>query len=91
MTAFDNSDCSSHPGTNLLLHVFICPVADNDFPVHMKAAENVSEFPVTVCGLILVHEIHVDGVIRNLPVELCMQMEQWFSEFLQSQYPGFCR
>ena len=45
---------------------------------------------VAVRGLILVHKIHVYGIVGNLLVILRVQMQQRFSELLQAEYPGFC-
>ena len=38
--------------------------------------------PVSVSGLILIHEVHIDRVIRNLPVKLGMQMQKRLSVLL---------
>ena len=41
--------------------------------------------PVAVGRLVLIHEIHVNGVVGDLPVELGVQMQQGLAEFLQTQ------
>ena len=41
--------------------------------------------------LVFIHKIHVNSVIGDFPVKLSVEVEQRFPEFLESQYPGFCR
>ena len=91
MAAFHNTDCGAHPGSDLFLYFFRCPVSDYHFAYHTHAGYDMSKFTVAVCRLVLVHKIHVDGIVWNLFVELGMQMQQRFPVFLQSQDPGFCR
>ena len=44
-------------------------------------------FTTAVCGLVLIHEIHIDRIIRDLTVELGVKMKERFSVLLQSEDP----
>ena len=87
MAAFDDSHCRTHPGCDLLLYLFIGPVPHHNFSLDSHTGKNVAELPPSVSRLIFIHKIHIDRVIRNLHIELCMQMEQRLSVFLKSQNP----
>ena len=91
MAAFYNTNCGTHPGTDFFLNCFIFPISYYDFTFHTKTAENMTILTVTVCRLVLIHEIHVDRIIWNLTVELCVQVKQRFSVLLQTKDPWFCR
>ena len=91
MAALHDAYGGSHPGGNLLLHLGIAPVAHYNLSLDSHAGYDMPVFPVAVGGLVLVHEVHVNGIVGNLLVELGMQMHQRFSVLLQSQNPGFCR
>ena len=51
----------------------------------------MTEFPVTMCALIEIHEVHVHGVPRNLPVVLCVEVEKRLAELLHSVDPHLGR
>ena len=72
MAALDHADCGAHPGCNALLHIDIAPVSDYDLALDSHACHDMTVLTVSVCRLVLVHEIHVDGVIRDLLIELGM-------------------
>ena len=57
--------------------------------VYSKPVEYVSEFPVAVSGLVEIHEIHVYFGIRQPFVELRMQMQKRFQQYLKRVYPHF--
>ena len=54
----------------------VSPVADDNLALDAHTGYDVAVLTVTVCGLVLVHEVHIDRVVRNLFVELCMKMKQ---------------
>ena len=91
MTALDNTYSSAHPGCNFLLYIFICPVPHNNLALNSKTAEDMAVLTIAVSGLVLVHKVHINSVIRNLLIELSVQMKQRFSVFLEAENPGFCR
>ena len=72
VAALDDTDCGALPCGNFFLNVFLRPVADNDFSWDSHTCHDMSVLAVAVSGLIQVHEVHVDGVIWNLHVVLCM-------------------
>ena len=47
----------------------------------------MSVLPVPMGRLILVHEIHVDGVVWDFAVELRVEVEQWLPVLLQAENP----
>ena len=51
----------------------------------------MSVLPVSVGCLVLVHKVHVNGVVRDFLVELCVKVAKRLSIFFQTKYPGFCR
>ena len=91
MAALYDTDSGTHPACDFLYDNRIRPVTDNNLALDPHAAYDMAVFTVAVCRLVFVHEIHVDGIVWNLLVKLCMQMHQRFPVFLQSQNPGFCR
>ena len=72
MAALYNTDCSAHPGCNLLTNSLAGPVSNNNLTLNTHTCYHMAPLAVAVCGLVLVHEIHVDAVIRNFLVKLCM-------------------
>ena len=82
VAAFNNANSCSHPGGNSLLNFLIIPEANNDFAFYFHTAYNMSIFSVTMSRLVFIHKVHINTVIRNLSVKLCMQMKQRFSVLL---------
>ena len=91
MAALQHAHRGAHPGADPLLDILVLPVSHDHLAHFFQTAENMSVLPVSVGCLVLVHKVHVNGVVGDLPVELGMEMEQRFPELLQSQYPGFRR
>ena len=58
------------PGSQLFEGLFVFIIADDHLIVHAQARHDVAEFAVAVGSLVLVHEVHVDGVVRQLFVVL---------------------
>ena len=87
MTAFHDSDCGTHPGCQSLLYFLISPVSDDYFSLDSHTGNNMTVLSATMCRLVLIHEIHIDRVIRNFLIELCVQMAQRFSVFFQTENP----
>ena len=75
MAAFDDTNCCTHPVTDSFLCFFVFPVTHDDFTVLMKACENMSEFTVAMSCLVLIHEVHIDGVVWDFTVELCVKVK----------------
>ena len=63
----------------------ILPVTKDDLVVPAHAGKDVPELALTVGGLVLVHEVHVDGVVRDLLVVLRRKLAQRLAEVLQAQ------
>ena len=81
----------AHPSRQPVQGLLIAPVPHNHFAFNTHAGHDMAVFPVAVCRLVLVHEIHVDGIVRNFHIELCMQMAQGLAVLLQAQDPGLGR
>ena len=91
MATFHDTNCSTHPGCQTLLNFFVCPVSCDDFTLDSHAGYHMAKLTSAVCGLVLIHEVHINGVIWDFHIELCMKMAQWFAVFLKTKDPGFCR
>ena len=72
VAAFNHPYCGTHPGSYSLLHFFVVPEAYNHLALHSHAANNVTVFSVSVSRLVFVHEIHINGIIWNFSVKLCV-------------------
>ena len=72
MAALHDSDCSTHPACDLTDNNRITPVSDNNLTLNSHTAYNVAVLSVTMCRLVLIHEIHIDAVIWKFFIELCM-------------------
>ena len=72
MAAFYNAHCGTHPGCNLSCYNRICPMSNNNFSVYFHTAYNVSIFTITMCRLVFIHEIHINGIVRKLFIKLGM-------------------
>jgi hypothetical protein len=57
-------------------HPLIGDVADHSLAGHAGAGLDVAELPVAVCGLVQVHEVHVDLGPRQPRVRLGVQVQQ---------------
>ena len=74
MGRFHYSDGCTHPGSQLILYFFICPVAYDHLALNSHTGHNMSIFSSAVGRLVFIHEIHINGLIRDLLVKLGMQM-----------------
>ena len=72
MAALDHADCGAHPGSDLLLYHRIRPVSDNHFALDSHTGHDMTVLSVTMRRLVFIHEIHIDGIIWDLFIELCM-------------------
>ena len=88
---FHHAHSRSHPASQLLLYGRAGPVAHNYLALDSHTGYDMSIFPVAVRGLIFIHEIHVDGIVGNLLVELSVKMTQRLSVLLQAQNPHLGR
>ncbi len=61
-----------------MLHRRILPVTNNYLALFAHAGTDKSEFPVTMCGLIQIHKIHINRIPGDVAIELGMQMDKWF-------------
>ena len=62
------------PGSELFQRFGIFVVADDDLVVHAQAGDDIAELSVAVGCLVLVHEVHVDGIVRQSLVVLRREM-----------------
>ena len=61
---------NAHPNGNLVLGVFVFPVTYHYFAADAHTGTDMSEFAVTMGGLIQIHEVHIHGIPRNFLIEL---------------------
>ena len=87
MTALHDTDCSKHPAGDSFLHFSVSPVTYDYFSLDSHSGNNVAIFSVTMCRLILIHEVHINGIIWNLTVKLCMKVHQRLAVLLQTKNP----
>ena len=91
VAALHDTYSGAHPGGKSFLHFSVRPVSYDNFSLDSHTGYDMSVLSSAVSRLVLVHEVHIDGVIGDFLIKLGMQMAQRFSVFLQSQNPGFCR
>ena len=91
MTGFHDTHRGAHPSRNAAQSFFVAPMAHDHLPLKSHAGDNMAILPIPVGRLVLIHEIHVDGIIGNLQIELGMKMTQRLAVLLQSQNPRLCR
>ncbi len=91
MGGLDHADRRAHPASKLLLHRFGRPVPYNDLALNPHTAHDMPVLPVAVRGLVLIHEIHIYTVVRNLLIELRVQMAERFPKLFQSENPHLSR
>ena len=72
VAALYHTDCYTLPWCNLFLYYRIWPVSHNDLSLDAHTCNNVSPLSVTVSCLILIHEVHINWIIWNLLIVLCM-------------------
>ena len=82
-----NTGCYACPYGNLLLCLLALPVAANHLAGYTHASADVAELDVAVSRLVEVHEVHVDGLPRNLGVVLCVEVEEGLLQGLQGLDP----
>ena len=65
-----HADGGLHPVADALVNLFVLPVAGHDLAGLAQAGADEAVLPVAVGGLVEVHEVHVDFVVRDLLVVL---------------------
>ena len=79
------------PHGNVVLCLLVLPVAHHRLAGLAHTGEDVGILAVAMGTLVEVHEVHVDGVVGNLLVVLCVQMEQGLAQDLQAVNPHLGR
>ena len=79
------------PGGDLLGHLGVGVVADHNLAVDAEAGDDVPELTVAMGGLVQVHEVHVDGLPRDLHVMLGVQLQHRLGEHFQAADPHLGR
>ena len=79
------------PGADLLGDFRIGVVADDDLARNAETGHDVAELTVAVCGLVQVHEVHVDGLPRDFLVVLGGQLQQRLGEHFEAADPHLGR
>ena len=78
---------SAHPGPDPLLDVKILPESHDDLSGKTHAGVQKSRFPVPMGGLMEIHEIHVDLIPWQIPVELGVKMNNRLPKISESADP----
>ena len=86
-----DADSGAHPGSDAAKDLLVLPVAHDDLALNAHAGHDVAVLAVAVCGLVLVHVVHVDGVIGDLLQILRVQVAQGLPVLLKAEDPGLCR
>ena len=73
------------PGAELGEDRLVLPEAKDDLVVPAHAGEDVPELALAMGRLVLVHEVHVDGVVRDLLVVLRRELAQRLAEVAQAR------
>ena len=66
-------------------------MACNNLALNAHTGYDMTPLAISMSSLILIHEIHIDRVIRKLLIVLRMQMQQRLAKLLQADDPGLCR
>ena len=91
VTALHDTDRGAHPGCDALLYLTIFPISYDDLALDAHSGHDMAVLTVAVCSLVLIHEVHVDRIIRDLLIELGVQMKKRLAVLLQSKNPGLRR
>ena len=88
MAGLHNAHCRAHPSCQTLQYILVTPVPHNHLALDAHAGHDMAVLPVSMGRLVLIHEIHVNAVVGNLHIKLCMEMAQRLMVLLQAQNPG---
>ena len=91
VVSVSNGCCYTCPDSNFLLCFLALPIANDNLAWNTHTAANVTEFYITVSTLVEVHEVHVHSIPRYFGIILCMEVQHWLVETLQTLYPHLCR
>ena len=91
VAALHQADGRAHPGGDALLHARVAPMAGDNLALDAHAGDDVAVLAVAVRGLVFVHEVHVDGVVGNLLVELRVQVQKRLAVLAQAGDPTLGR
>jgi hypothetical protein len=61
---------------------FVLPVTHHHFALYSHPGCHETELPAAVGGLVQVHEVHVNGVPGDVPVELGVQVHKGLGQLL---------
>ena len=86
-----DADSGAHPGSETAEDLLILPVAHDDLPLDAHAGHDVAVLTVAVGGLVLIHVVHVDGVVGDLLQILGVQVAQGLFVLLKAEDPGLGR
>ena len=78
------------PGGELFQRFLVLKVADDDFIILAQAGDDVAELPVAVRRLVFVHEVHVDGVVRQFFVVLRRKVAHGLLQHGKPLNPHLC-
>ena len=62
-------------------------MSDHNLSLDAHTAHDMTILTVTMGRLVLVHEVHVNRIIRYLLIKLCVEMHQRLSVLLKSKNP----
>ncbi len=82
-----NTGADTLPHSDVILCLGVFPIADNSLAGLTQTREDMSILTVTMSTLVEIHEVHIHGLIRDLLVVLCVEMEQRLAENLHTLDP----
>ena len=75
----------------MILCLSIFPIADNGLAGLAQTREDMCILAVAMSTLVEVHEVHIHGLVGDLLVVLCMEVEQGLAEDLHALDPHLGR
>ena len=91
MRALEHADCHVHPGSQLFHHCLVFPVTGNDLSLDAHSGDDMAVLSSAVSRLVLIHEVHVDRLIGDFLIVLCMEMAKRLAVLLKSEDPALGR
>ena len=70
----------AHPDGDAVLHFGVGPMPDDDLAPEPQAGMDEPGFAVAMCGLVEVHEVHVDLGPGQVAIELGVEMQEGFAQ-----------
>ena len=86
-----DGSCRLCKSAYLFYNAVVLVISRNHLTLYAKPCADEAELPVTVSGLVKVHEVHINAFVGQPFVVLCVQMKHRLAERLERTYPHFRR